>query len=205
MRFAQVPLNGAMKNFGYVLGDDATGEGAVVDPGADHARLLEAARRLGVRVTHVLLTHGHWDHIDETEDVVKATGAKVAAHPANPARPDVPLADGQVLRLGGLDVRTHWTPGHVGDAVCFEVGGKLLTGDTLFVGECGRTDLPGSDPAAMWHTLHTVLARLPRTLEVCPGHDYGATPTSTLEREFRENYVLAPRTREEFVRFMAEP
>lgn len=205
MRFAQVPVNGAMKNFAYVLGDDATGEGAIVDPGADHAKLLKVADGLGVRVTHVLLTHGHWDHIEETPQVVKATGARVAAHPANPARPDVPLADGQVLRLGGLEVKTHWTPGHVGDAVCFEVAGKLLTGDTLFVGECGRTDLPGSDPAAMWHTLLTVLARLPRPLEVCPGHDYGPTPTSTLEREFRDNYVLRPRTRDEFVRFMSEP
>lgn len=205
MRFAQVPVNGAMKNFAYVVGDAVTGEGAVVDPGADAAKILAAAKALGVRVTHVLLTHGHWDHVEDVPAVVALTGAKVAAHPANPVRPDVALADGATLRLGGLTVVAHWTPGHVGDAVCFEVGGKLLTGDTLFVGECGRTDLPGSDPAAMWHSLLTVLARLPRGLEVCPGHDYGPTPTSTLDREFRENYVLAPRTREEFVRFMSEP
>src|SRR5688572_8944841 len=106
-----------MKNLAYVVGDETTGEGAVVDPGAEADRILAEAARLGVRVTHVLLTHGHWDHIDGVPAVVKATGAKVAAHPANPARPDVPLADGEVLRLGGLEIRTYWTPGHVGDAV----------------------------------------------------------------------------------------
>lgn len=204
MRFAQVAV-GPMENLSYVLGDDATGEGAVVDPGFEPETLLAAARRLGVRVTHVLLTHGHPDHVGAVPAVVEATGAKVAAHAASRLRPDVTLRDGDVVRLGRLAVKVHHTPGHQPDAVCFEVGGKILTGDTLFVGECGRTDLPGSDPRAMRRSLLEVLAKLPRDLEVCPGHDYGDAPTSTLAREFAENYTLKPRTEDEFVRFMAEP
>ena len=204
MRFAQLRL-GPMANFSYVLGDPATGEGAVVDSGFEPERLVEEAERLGLRVTHVLLTHGHFDHVQGVPEVVRRTGARTVAHPASPARPDVALGDGDVLRLGAVEVRCHWTPGHAEDAVCYEVAGRLLTGDTLFVGECGRTDLPGSDPKAMWDTLLNRLARLDPALEVCPGHDYGPTPTSTLARERRENHVLKPRGLEEFLRFMAEP
>lgn len=204
MRFAQVKV-GSMDNFAYVLGDEATGEGAIVDPGFEPARLVAEAGRLGVKVTHVLVTHAHFDHVRAVPEVVKATGAKVAAHRASPLRPDVPLDDGVVLRIGHVDVRVHATPGHQPDHLCYEAGGRLLTGDTLFVGECGRTDLPGSDPRAMWRSLQEVLARLPRSLEVCPGHDYGPTPTSTLDREFRDNYTLRPRTIEEFLRFMQKP
>ena len=82
---------------------------------------------------------------------------------------------------------------------------QLFTGDTLFVGECGRTDLPGSNPREMHHSLFKVLAAVPDSAAVWPGHDYGPRPSSTMGAERRENYVLAPRSLEEFVAFMAEP
>lgn len=203
MRFAQIKV-GPMDNFAYLLADEA-GEGALVDPGFEPERLLAEAARLGIRVGRVLVTHAHPDHVAAVSEIVRATGARVAAHRESPLAPDIPLSDGDVLELGRLRVEARATPGHQPDHLCYIGGGHIFTGDTLFVGECGRTDLPGSDPRAMWRSLHRVLAGLPRDLEVCPGHDYGPTPTSTLEREFRENYTLVPRTEDEFVRFMAEP
>src|SRR5207248_237448 len=119
------------------------------------------------------------------------------------------------------------TPGHRFDSVCYVVdarsdsegrdaaaepqrGGRvtgthLLTGDTLFVGECGRVDLPGSDPVAMHRSLLTTLAKLPDDLVVLPGHDYGSRPTSTLGEERRTNYTLKSRSLDEFLAFMSEP
>jgi glyoxylase-like metal-dependent hydrolase (beta-lactamase superfamily II) len=102
-------------------------------------------------------------------------------------------------------VKVIHTPGHTRDSVCFLVEKKLFTGDTLFVGECGRTDMPGSDAGALFESLFTRLMKLPDDTEVYPGHDYGPRPTSTIGAEKKNNYTLQPRTKEEFIEFMAEP
>jgi len=195
---------GPMDNFVYVFARG--GRGFVVDPGYEVPRLLREVEAMGVALTHVLVTHGHHDHIEGVQEVKRATGALVAAHEKADHPVDIPLQDGQTVELGGLRVEVRHTPGHRFDAACYVVEGThLLTGDTLFVGECGRVDLPGSDVGEMHRTLLTRLAALPGHLVVCPGHDYGETPTSTLEEERRTNYTLRPRTREEFERFMREP
>ena len=110
-----------------------------------------------------------------------------------------------MLRVGTMEVKVLHTPGHSRDSVCYLVGKKLFTGDTLFVGECGRTDMPGGDAGALYDSLFNRLLKLPDDIEVYPGHDYGARPTSTIGQERKTNYVLEPRTRAEFIEFMAEP
>lgn len=201
--FRQVLL-GPMKNFSYVFGRD--GKGVVVDPGFDAPRLAAIAREMGLAVETILVTHGHWDHVAEVDALRKLTGARVAAHPLSPARPDLRLADGEVATLAGVEVRAVHTPGHEPTSICYVVDDRwLLTGDTLFIGECGRADLPGSDPGLLWESLHVTLAKLPGRLVVCPGHDYGATPTDTLENQRKTNTTLAARSKAEFVAFMAEP
>jgi len=204
VRFAQLKL-GPMANFSYVFGDDA-GRGAIVDPGFEPERLLAEADRLGLAVERVLITHGHDDHVRGLDHVVRATRAKVVAHPDSRLPFDVATTHGGAFHVGALEVRAWHTPGHQPDAVSFEVDRRLLfTGDTLFIGECGRADLPGSDPRALHASLLGVLASLPRHLEVYPGHDYGPLPHATLGHEFESNYTLEPRDVEAFVRFMAEP
>lgn len=193
-----------MGNFVYLFGEG--GNAVVVDPGFEILRLLAEIDALGMRLTHILATHGHPDHIQGIDAVQRATRAKIAAHASADHPVDVRLNDGDMLDAGGVRVEVVHTPGHRFDAACYVVNGThILTGDTLFVGECGRVDLPGSDVRAMHHTLLTKLAALPGGLIVCPGHDYGPTPTSTLARERETNYTLKPRTLEEFVAFMREP
>ncbi len=202
--FIDQVLLGPLLNFTYLVADREGGEAVVIDPSYGVGTVLEAVDRRRVKVRYVLNTHSHADHIVGNPDVVERTGAKVVAHSAVPFRPDVAVEDGATVTAGGLRVEVLHTPGHTRDSVLYLFDGHVATGDTLFVGECGRTDLPGGDPSAMYDSLLGRVVRLDDALVVLPGHDYGITPTSTIGREKRENYTLQPRTREEFLRFLAE-
>ncbi|MEA3198976.1 MAG: hypothetical protein QOE90_404 [Thermoplasmata archaeon] len=196
---------GPMQNFAYLV-DPGNGEAALVDPGFEPDRLVEEAKARGLRVTEVWATHGHPDHVKGIPRVKALTNARVVAHESADHPVDVKLRDGQILAFGPTRVRALHTPGHRFDSMCYEVAGEwLLTGDTLFVGECGRVDLPGSDVDAMHRALTQILPALPDGLIVLPGHDYGKTPTSTLGDEKRTNHTMRPRTLDAFRRFMAEP
>jgi glyoxylase-like metal-dependent hydrolase (beta-lactamase superfamily II) len=119
---------------------------------------------------------------------------------------EVKVDDGDTLKVGAVEIKILYTPGHTADGICLLVDGeKLLTGDTLFVGECGRTDLPGGNPRSLYASLFGKLLKLDDAVEVFPGHDYGLRPSSTIGEERRSNYVLQPRSVEEFVEFMRLP
>jgi hydroxyacylglutathione hydrolase len=195
----------SMANMTYVVAEGESGHGVVIDPSGDVVRIMKVIESVGVKVDYILNTHGHPDHTSGNGRIVKETGAKVAAHKLANMKKDLSLEDGQVLKAGALSIKVIHTPGHTRDSVCFLVEGKLFTGDTLFVGECGRTDAPGGDAAAMYESLFNKLMKLPDELEVYPGHDYGPRPTSTIGNERKNNYVLQPRSKEEFAEFMAQP
>lgn len=197
---------GQMQNFVYVIEDDAK-QAMLVDPGFEVPRVVRQVGELGVRVTHILATHGHPDHVMGIAAAKERLGGVVVAHESADHSPvDQRVKDGDMFAVGRMQVQVLHTPGHRFDAVCYLEGGTLLlTGDTLFVGECGRVDLPGSDPRAMHHSLVTVLRALPDDVIVLPGHDYGRTPTSTMAREKAENYTMRPRSPDEFIQFMTEP
>jgi glyoxylase-like metal-dependent hydrolase (beta-lactamase superfamily II) len=117
-----------------------------------------------------------------------------------------PLADGEEIGFGRAVLRVIHTPGHTPDSICLLVDNKkLLAGDTLFVGECGRTDLVGGNSRSMYDSLFNKLMKLNDAVEVYPGHDYGAKEASTIGYERLNNYTLKNRTREEFKQFMTEP
>lgn len=197
--------NGSLANLSFIVADEVSKKGVVIDPTGDTAKIIEAIQAEGITVAFVLNTHGHPDHVRGNGAVLAATGAKLAAHRLSNATRDLTLDAETVLDVGALSIRVIHTPGHTPDSVCFLVGDDLFTGDTLFVGECGRTDLAGGDARAMYDSLFHTLGALPDRVRVHPGHDYGPRPNSTLGEERQTNYVLRPRTREEFVVFMAEP
>ncbi|MHB8352357.1 MAG: MBL fold metallo-hydrolase [Thermoplasmata archaeon] len=195
---------GPYRNFTYIVADGEGGEGVVIDPSFGVGPVLEEIERRRIRVRRILVTHRHKDHWAGRAEVEAQTGALTVAHRLAPIDPAVPVDDGAVLTVGGLTIRVLHTPGHTPDSVLYLIDGHAATGDTLFVGECGRVDLPESDPDAMYTSLLTRVVALDDGLVVLPGHDYGTTPTSTIGREKRENYTLQPRTRAEFLRFLAE-
>jgi glyoxylase-like metal-dependent hydrolase (beta-lactamase superfamily II) len=132
------------------------------------------------------------------------TGAKIVQYKNSQLAKQIAVSDGEVIEIGSIKLRVLHTPGHSKDSMCLILDGKLIfTGDTLFVGNCGRTDLPGSDPAEMYYSLLDRLVKLNENLVVYPGHDYGSTPTSTIGHEKKTNYVLQSRSKQEFLDFMA--
>jgi glyoxylase-like metal-dependent hydrolase (beta-lactamase superfamily II) len=204
MIFRQASV-GTFQNFAYIIGDETTKAAALVDPAWEVEKLLRTCDELGLKVIYVINTHSHHDHAGGNESVVKRTGAKVIGHQKSPVRKDIGVKDGDIIEIGRVKVKVLHTPGHCPDHICLLADGKLLTGDTLFVGECGRTDLAGGNSGDLYDSLTGKILPLDDCIEVYPGHDYGSKPYSTIGSERKNNYTLEPRTREEFIKFMAEP
>lgn len=204
---------GLLQNFCEVIGCPHTGEAALVDPAFELDRLLAAAAERGWRVTTVLLTHSHLDHIEGLAEAVAATGAVVRCHPleveaARAHAPRVEAVDhGARVAIGqGVAEAVH-APGHTPGCVCWFLPEEpaLITGDVLFVGSCGSVRFPGSDPRAMYETLHQRIAALPEETRIYPGHDYGKTPTSTLGWELYNNPALTADSFAAFCRHKGVP
>ncbi|MGC2035519.1 MAG: MBL fold metallo-hydrolase [Thermoplasmata archaeon] len=191
---------GPLQNFTYLVANEEGGEGVVIDPSFQIDPVLEAIDARRVKVRYILNTHSHRDHIAGNADIRERTGAKVVAHRTAPLDQDLSVGDGDVVESGRIRFEVVHTPGHTQDSVLYIFEGHVATGDTLFVGEAGWTE----NAEQSYDSLLRRIVQLDDALVVLPGHDYGVTPTSTIGREKRENYVLQPRTREEFVRFMKE-
>nr|MDO8133766.1 MBL fold metallo-hydrolase [Candidatus Njordarchaeum guaymaensis] len=193
-------------NFSYVVGDKESGLAAVVDPSFNPKLVLDLVTENNLKLIYIINTHGHFDHAASNERLRSSTGAKIVAHESSDVRKDVAVKDGEIIKLNGVKIKVIYTPGHSPDGISLLVEDKLLlTGDTLFVGECGRTDIPGGDPKKLYESLFNKLMKLDDSVEVYPGHDYGVKPNSTIGYEKKNNYTLKPRSKEEFVKFMATP
>ncbi|MGP8058569.1 MAG: MBL fold metallo-hydrolase [Acidimicrobiales bacterium] len=212
------PVARQMVNFAYAIGDRRSGEALLVDPAYAVDDLLDVLAADGMRCVGVLGTHFHPDHLggdlagwsiegvaallervqvpvhvqrDEVPWVERATGvpaAELAAHDS-----------GDVVRVGEVGVELVHTPGHTPGSQCFLVEGRLVAGDTLFLEGCGRTDLPGSDPEAMYESLTTRLARVPDDAVLFPGHLYSAEPSASMGETRRTNFVFRPRSAREWL------
>lgn len=179
-----------MENFSYVIGCPVARVGAVIDPAGDAGAILGAARDAGLAVKYIFNTHNHADHTEGNAAIRKATGARVLMHTLD-ARDysgdvDIVVDRDENFQLGGIAVSIIHTPGHTPGGICFLAEGNLFTGDTLFVGDSGRTDLPGGHRPTLGASIRKLMA-LPADTVVWPGHDYGPTPSSTLHWEKRNN------------------
>jgi len=202
MFFKQVIQRG--DNFSYIIADDTTKEAAVVDPSFNADAIILILRDQNLNVKYIINTHDHSDHTASNEDFRSKFGAKIVAHKLAHVNKDISVVDGEVIRVGKIVIKVIHTPGHTQDSICLLLDDKLLTGDTLFIGECGRTDLPGGSAEDMYHSLFDKLMKLDDNIKVYPGHDYGPKPYSTIGVERRTNYTLQKRTVDEFIAFMNE-
>jgi hydroxyacylglutathione hydrolase len=200
---------GQMANFVYLIGDDEERVCMVVDPAWDIPGIIEFANNDDMQIIGALVTHYHPDHIGgdifghsitglaelistnpvkvhvneaESAGVKKVSGlsnSDIARHPG-----------GDEIPIGNVRVKLLHTPGHTPGSQCFLAGSALVSGDTLFIGGCGRVDLPGGNPEQMYHSLTQVLAKLPENTLLFPGHNYAANEVSTIGDEKKGNHYM---------------
>ena len=199
MIFEQIPAGGD-RNVAYLIGDETVQAAAITDASYAPERVLARAEELGLAVRYVISTHSHPDHIAGNEYILERSKALEVMYENAPRGARLRVRDEEELPLGSLRLRFLHTPGHIPDHVCVLVGGKLLTGDILFVGKIGGTGptFPGSDPRQQWESLQRLM-RLDPATEVWPGHDYGVAPSSTIGREMATNPFLLCKTFEDFL------
>jgi len=181
-----------MANFSYIVGNPAAGSCFLVDPSWDIGKIEAEALAAGLKIEACILTHGHYDHSMHLEELARRLKVPVYLHAADLFMMDMDnslvttFSGGAVLTLAGIEVTAVPTPGHSPGSVCLIAGGNIFTGDTLFIGACGRVDLPGSDPKSMTDSLRRV-AKLDPELIMWPGHDYGERRSVRLGDEVRLN------------------
>ena len=197
---------GPWDNFIYLVGDKATRTCAVVDPAWDADVILAEAEKLDVRITDVLCTHSHFDHVNRVDALVEKTDVPVhmlgeeidfsgfRSENLQRHRP------GDVLVVGKhLEILFIHTPGHTPGSTTYRIRDAIVTGDTMFVQGCGRCDFVGGDPEVMFGTLKSLVDSLPRDTRMYPGHNYGPVTVSTLDEELAENPYLQHQSVVDFV------
>ncbi len=196
-------LRVGMDNFSYVIHCDQTDIAALVDPGSDASNAINFILKNQLKLLYMINTHHHTDHTADNARVKRMFDCKLIA--ASTARAhsissaDMYIRDGDSLMLGKLRLNFIQTPGHTPDGLCVLVDDKaLITGDTLFIGDCGRCDLPGSSLKQMFESLNQKIKPLSDDLIIYPGHDYGDRPNDTLGSQRMTNKTLLARTLEEF-------
>jgi len=187
----QIPI-GAWDVFSYIIGDEKTGEAMVIDPGGDVELIVARAKEEKLNVKYIFNTHSHGDHTSGNAALKKLIGAKIVMHALEDdlvrgaAKADIRLKDEKTFKVGEITFQVFHTPGHSPGGLCLYAEGQLFTGDTLFVGDSGRTDLAGGNRPALGASIRRLM-ELPEDTIVWPGHDYGPTTSSTLGREKRTN------------------
>jgi glyoxylase-like metal-dependent hydrolase (beta-lactamase superfamily II) len=213
-----------MANFVYVVGDDQKRTCMVVDPAWDVPGIIDFIDREDLELTGALVTHYHPDHVGGEifghniaglEELLAIRPVKVHVNEieCEGVKQVTGLSDsdfekhsgGDIVLIGDVSVRLLHTPGHTPGSQCFLVNSSLVSGDTLFIGGCGRVDLPGGNPTQMYYSLTQILARLPDDTLLFPGHDYAPKPTSSIGEEKKQNQYLRMKSLEDWKRLMGEP
>lgn len=214
----QDPAARQMVNFVYLIGDRETGEAMVIDPAYDIPGLLEIVAADGMRLVGALATHYHPDHVGGSFGGMQIAGVnELLAHvsiPIHVQAEEAPLvqrvtdvaatdlvehSSGDTVMVGQIPIELIHTPGHTPGSQCFYVADRLVSGDTLFLEGCGRTDLPGGDPAALYDSLTHKLAKIPGHATLFPGHLYSPEPSASMEDTRKWNYVFAPTSQEQWL------
>jgi glyoxylase-like metal-dependent hydrolase (beta-lactamase superfamily II) len=217
--FAQTdPVARQMVNFVYLIGDRETGEAVVVDPAYDIGSLLDVLAADDMRLVGALATHYHPDHVggDMMGYSIEGVRDLLARHPVpvHVQADEAPWVQrvteaessdlvehtsGDVVMVGEIPIELIHTPGHTPGSQCFLVDNRLVAGDTLFLEGCGRTDLPGGDPRALYESLTQKLAKVPDDAVLFPGHLYSADPSASMGDTRRLNFVFRPQNEQQWL------
>jgi glyoxylase-like metal-dependent hydrolase (beta-lactamase superfamily II) len=200
---------GNLMVFTYIIKCELTGQGLVIDPADETERIIQKANEMKCSIKYIVNTHAHVDHIMGNEEMKRLTGAQIVIHRddadllinqspmmfrmfgGRPSpRADILVKEGDIIQVGQVKLRVIHTPGHSPGGICLYSNGALFTGDTLFVGGVGRTDLPGGSWKLLIESIKNKLLVLPDETIVYPGHNYGDSPTSTIGREKSLNPFL---------------
>ncbi len=196
-----------MENFIYLIEDTATKHAAVVDPAWEAGEILALAKRKGLTITDILLTHSHHDHINAIDQVLDQHDAQLhLTHEESQfwGKPTIKPTlhhGGDDIQIGDTSIRVLHTPGHTPGSACYQVGDQLITGDTMFVFGCGRCDLAGGDPNVMFDTLRQLKTDLPDQTIIRPGHNYAVKSRSTFAEQKSGNPFLHFGHQHDFVTF----
>jgi glyoxylase-like metal-dependent hydrolase (beta-lactamase superfamily II) len=191
-----------MQNFTYVVEDEETKESVIIDPSWDLDLVIEIIEKNDLKIKYVINTHHHFDHTVGNDAMIKYTKSKIIQHESSTLKNDIRVSNGDKITFGKSELVVIHTPGHSKDSMCLVGDGKFFSGDTLFVGNCGRIDLPGGSGKELYHSLFDIVYKLDDSLVLYPGHDYGNSPYSSIGKEKKTNFVLQPRTESEFLDFM---
>ena len=212
------PIASQMVNFTYAIGDQITGEAVLIDPAYDVAGLIKALEADGMTLVGVLGTHYHADHIGGNMMGHQIAGIAEILNqfdiPIHLQKPEVEFATkttgltadalkghdtGDVVKVGQIEIELIHTPGHTPGSQCFLVHDRLVSGDTLFLDGCGRTDLPGGNPEELYRSLTERLARIPDGTTLYPGHLYSPEASRSMGDTRRLNMVYKPNSLEQWL------
>ena len=198
---------GPMENFVYLVGSKKTREVFVVDPAWQVDTVLRIANEDHLKVVGALISHYHFDHTNGIEELLRAVDVPVYVNkkdiPYMDAQKDVlkPSEAGSKVKVGDVEIEMVHTPGHTPGSQCFHTRGHLISGDTLFINACGRTDLLGGDAKQMYHSLTGTLMKMDDATVLCPGHNYADRPVTTMGEQKTHNPYLMCDSLENFLKF----
>ena len=201
MRVHQIQV-GNMQNFTYIVEDEHTHEAIIIDPSWDLMELELVIKKNNLTIKYIVNTHHHFDHTLGNEAMVESTKAPVIQHELSELKHDIKVKDGDFIEFGHTKLKVLHTPGHSKDSICLIGDGNIFSGDTLFVGNCGRIDLPGGSAQDLYHSLFDILYSLNDDLILYPGHNYGSSEVSTIGKEKITNLIMQKRTEQQFIDMM---
>ena len=196
--FVKQFLTGGDRNFGYIVADEASKKAVIIDPSYTPDMLADFADKQGYNIQYVFNTHGHHDHTNGNSVLQERSGQTALRYGETDPQSGLQVEHQARFPLGELELVVLHTPGHTEDSICLYIGDAVFTGDTLFVGKVGGTDL-GRQAKIEYESLHQVLMQLPDETRVFPGHNYGTAPESTIQHERETNPFLIQKDFESFV------
>lgn len=200
MKINQIEV-GSMQNFTYLLVDDTSDHSIIIDPSWNLENLKELITQQNLKVKYIVNTHHHFDHVLGNEIMSKFTKAEIIQHKNSPLQHDISVDSSDKIKFGACELTVIHTPGHSKDSICLINDQCIFSGDTVFVGAFGRTDLPGGDAGQLYDTVSKTLSKLKNELILYPGHNYGPTTKSTIQNEKKTNFIFLCKNKQDFLKY----